>query len=168
MKGLACLRAFHKLVEDGAAERDRRPSTIGPGHVMVGGKRFGEGRMEPFTVIATALITGAAAGGTEAASMAVRDAYAALRDRLSGGGADSAALTVIEANEAAPGTNIVELETTLEQRGVLNDDEVRAAAEALLMRLPSDQIDHARRRIDVRDAQGVQVGDYNTQHNTFS
>lgn len=99
--------------------------------------------------------------------MAVRDAYVALRDRLSGGGADSAALTVIETNEAAPGSNIAELEATLERRGVLNDDEVRAA-EALLMRLPSDEIDHIRRQVDLRDAQGVQVGDHNTQHNTFS
>lgn len=121
--------------------------------------------MEPLTVITTALIAGAAAGGTEAASMAVRDAYTALRDRLSGG-ADSRTITVIEANEAAPGSNIAELETTLGERAT-REHELRADAETLLTLLPSDRVEHARGRIDLRHSQGVQIGDHGTQHNTF-
>lgn len=122
--------------------------------------------MDPLTVIITALIAGAAAGGTEAASMAVRDAYTALRDRLSGG-ADSGTITVIEANEAAPGSNIGELEETLSRHRSMEDRELQAAAQTLLSRLPSDRVDHARSRIDLRHARGVQIGDHSTQHNTF-
>jgi hypothetical protein len=121
--------------------------------------------MDPLTVITTALIAGAAAGGTEAASMAVRDAYTALRDRLSGD-ADSGTITVLEANEAAPGSNIGELETTLGERAA-RDQQLQAAAETLLARLPTERVEHARSKIDLRHARGVQVGDHNTQHNTF-
>ncbi|MFI9531645.1 hypothetical protein ACIG56_00235 [Nocardia fusca] len=113
------------------------------------------------TVITTALIAGAAAGGTEAASMAVRDAYTALRDRLRGG-ADARTITVIEANEASPGSNIGELETALGERAV-RDRELQEAAETMLTRLPSDRVDHARNRIVLSHAQGVQIGDHSTQ-----
>ncbi|WP_280243436.1 RIP homotypic interaction motif-containing protein [Nocardia abscessus] len=122
--------------------------------------------MDPLTIIVSALIAGAAAGGKDAASAAVRDAYTALRDRLTGGDADSGTITVIEANEAVPGGNIGELEARLGERAI-GDRELQAAAEALLLRLPSDRVDHARSRIDLSHAQGVQIGDHNTQHNAY-
>lgn len=123
--------------------------------------------MDPFTIITTALIAGAAAGGKDAASAAIRDAYSALRDRLTGGGDDSAAVAVIEANEATPGGNVGELEDTLRLHRWTGDDELRSVAETLLSQLPSDRVEDARRRIDLRHAQGIQIGDHGTQHNTF-
>ncbi|WP_280304273.1 hypothetical protein [Nocardia abscessus] len=122
--------------------------------------------MDPLTIIVSALIAGAAAGGKDAASAAVRDAYTALRVRLTGGDADSGTITVIEANEAVPGGNIGELEARLGERAI-GDRELQAAAEALLLRLPSDRVDHARSRIDLSHAQGVQIGDHDTQHNAY-
>ncbi|MGY1900824.1 RIP homotypic interaction motif-containing protein [Nocardia gipuzkoensis] len=119
--------------------------------------------MDPLTIIVSALIAGAAAGGKDAASAAVRDAYTALRERLTGGDADSGTITVIE---AVPGGNIGELEARLGER-TIGDRELQAAAEALLLRLPSDRVDHARSRIDLSHAQGVQIGDHNTQHNAY-
>ncbi|GAA5047765.1 RIP homotypic interaction motif-containing protein [Nocardia callitridis] len=120
--------------------------------------------MDILTIISTALIAGAAAGGKDAASAAVRDAYGALRDRLGGGNVGE----VVEANELAPGGNIGELETTLEQHLRASDTEqLRAAAETLLSRLPSDQVDQARNRVDLSHAKGVQIGNHNTQHNSF-
>lgn len=124
--------------------------------------------MDPLTIITTALIAGAAAGGRDAASTAVGDAYAALRDRLTSGSDDSGTVAVIEANEAAPGGNVGELEHTVGRRGAVDDDELRSAAEAVLSRLPSDRVDDARSRVDLRNAQGVQVGNHGTQHNTFT
>ncbi|WP_024799482.1 hypothetical protein [Nocardia sp. BMG51109] len=123
--------------------------------------------MDPLTVITTALIVGAAAGGQDAATAAVRDAYTALRDRLTGGGDDSGAVEVIEANEAAPGGNVAELEDALRHHRSVGDSELRSAAETLLSELPSDRVEAARARIDLRHAQGVQIGDHGTQHNTF-
>ncbi|WP_024805287.1 hypothetical protein [Nocardia sp. BMG51109] len=123
--------------------------------------------MDLLTTITTALVAGAAAGGQDAAAAAVRDAYTALRDRLTGGGDDSATAVVIEANEAAPGGNIGELEDALRLRGSADGNELRSAAETLLSRLPSDRVNHARTSIDLRHAQGVQIGDHGTQHNSF-
>ncbi|WP_024804168.1 hypothetical protein [Nocardia sp. BMG51109] len=123
--------------------------------------------MDPFTTIITALIAGAAAGGKDAASTTVRDAYSALHDRLTGGGDDSGAVAVIEANEAAPGGNVGELEDTLRLHRWIGDDELRSVAETIVSQLPSDRVEDARSRIDLRHAQGIQIGDHGTQHNIF-
>ncbi|WP_147403977.1 hypothetical protein [Nocardia panacis] len=114
--------------------------------------------MDPLSIIVTALIAGAAAGGRDAASAAVRDAYSTLRDRL---GADRAsnydAVAVIETNEAVPGSNVGELEAAVEHHRGVDEGELRAAAKTLLSLLPSDQVDHARSSIDLHHARRVQV-----------
>lgn len=120
--------------------------------------------MDPLTIIATALVAGAAAGGKDAASATVRDAYAALRDRISRHTDDSDAIAAVEANEAAPGSNAVDLQEALAAAGLNDDRELRAAAELLLTHLRPDG---TATRIDLRHAKGVQVGEQNTQTNTF-
>ncbi len=124
-------------------------------------------QVDPLTIITTALIAGAAAGGKDAASATVRDAYTALRDRLTGGGDNSGAVAVIEANEAVPGGNVGDLEDTLRLRRSAEDGELRSIAETLLSKVPPERVEQARSRIDLRHAQGVQIGDYSNQHNTF-
>ncbi|GAB2718190.1 hypothetical protein [Nocardia thraciensis] len=124
--------------------------------------------MDPFTVIATALVAGAAAGGQDAASAAVRDAYTAIRDRIRhGAAAPEAATATIEAMEAAPEADVSGIEEALTRAGVVDDDRLRTMANELLSLLPQDQVDRAANRIDLRGAQGVQLGNHNTQHNTF-
>ncbi|MEV4126934.1 hypothetical protein [Nocardia sp. NPDC049707] len=123
--------------------------------------------MDPITVIVTALIAGAAAGGQEAASAAVRDAYLAIRSRISRGGGDAEATVAIEANEAEPGGDVAAIEAAVTRALVVDDVELRAWAARLLAAVPSAHVDRAQSRIDLSYAKGVQVGDDNTQHNTF-
>ncbi|MFE9328372.1 hypothetical protein ACIHDR_46870 [Nocardia sp. NPDC052278] len=123
--------------------------------------------MDPLTIIVTALIAGAATGGRDAASAVVRDGYTAVRDRIFRGGADSETTAAIEANEAAPGSNVAEIEAALTRRRLVDDSELLSAAAELLARLPSDRVERAGSRIDLSHAQGVQIGDHTTQHNTF-
>ncbi|WP_033247444.1 RIP homotypic interaction motif-containing protein [Nocardia carnea] len=120
--------------------------------------------MDPMTIV-TALIAGAAAGGQEAASAAVRDAYLALRNRISGGGGDARA--AIEANEAAPGGDIAALDSVVRRSRVVDDAAQRESAERLLSVAPTEYVEYARGHINLSHSQGVQVGHYNTQHNTF-
>lgn len=124
--------------------------------------------MDPITVIVTALIAGAAAGGSDAAAAAVRDAYAAIRNRLSQAGRDAETTAAIEANEAAPGENVAAIEAAVTRTGLGSDQEAGAAASRLLANLSSDRIEQAKSLIDLSHAQGVQVGDHNTQNNTFN
>lgn len=123
--------------------------------------------MDPLTIIVTALIAGAAAGGKDAASAAVRDGYTAIRNRISQGGGDVEAIAAIEANEAAPGSNVAAIEAAVTRGRLVEDADFRALAAALVSGLSSDHLDHATSRIDLSHAKGVVVGDHNTQHNTF-
>jgi predicted negative regulator of RcsB-dependent stress response len=125
--------------------------------------------VDPFTVITTALIAGAAAGGQDAASATVRDVYQAIRRRISRSGDDSQARAALEANEATPGGNVAALEAAVISAVGGGDSELQALAAQLLKALPIAEIDRARHVIDLRHAQvAVQSGDNNTQNNTFN
>lgn len=124
--------------------------------------------MDPITLIVTALAAGAALGVKDTASSAVEDAYAGLkalvRKRL---GDRPDGELVLARYEQAPETWRAPLMAELDQAGAGNDSSLVAAAVAL-MRL----VDEAGQRagkyaVDVRGAQGVQIGDGNTQHNVF-
>lgn len=121
--------------------------------------------MDPMTIIVTALIAGAAAGGQDAVSAAVRDSYSALRSRIGG---NARVRATIQANEVTPGRNIPALEEALRDARATDDDVLLESAERLLDALPAGHLKIARCYIDARDAKGVQVGDRNTQHNTFN
>ncbi|MGY1942803.1 hypothetical protein [Nocardia asiatica] len=123
--------------------------------------------MDPFTVIVTALIAGAAAGGQEAASETVRDAYRAIRRRVGRSGADAQARAALEANETSPGSDVAALEAAVIRAGGVDDSQLRALAAQLLEALPTADTERARHHIDLRHAKGVQLGDNNTQNNTF-
>lgn len=123
--------------------------------------------MDPLTIITAALVAGAAAGGQDAASAAVRDAYTAVRDRIRRSVGEDLAESVLDTNESDPGSNIAELSETLTRHGIDENTTVGEAAAALLAALPADQVRDARARIDLREARGVQFGNYNTQHNSF-
>lgn len=124
--------------------------------------------MDPITLIVTALATGAALGITDTASSAVKDAYAGLkalvRKRL--GGRPDAEL-VLARHEEAPETWRAPLMAELDQAGADYDSGLVAAAEALMRLVDEAGARAGKYTVDVRGAQGVQIGDRNTQHNVF-
>jgi hypothetical protein len=111
-------------------------------------------------LIMTALATGAAAGLTDTATDAVKDGYAALKRSLRPwvrGDARQALDTDVIDGEV--------LEAELIDSGADTDDEVLAAAQRLLA--AADPANVGKYRVQVTDSKGVQVGDQNTQTNTF-
>jgi hypothetical protein len=124
--------------------------------------------MDPITLIVTALAAGAASGVTDAASSAVRDAYASLkalvRKRFAGRPAGELALAE---HESAPGTWREPLAAQLGLAGADRDADLVAAAQELMRLVDAAGSGAGKYTVDVRGAQGVQVGDHGTQHNIF-
>jgi hypothetical protein len=125
--------------------------------------------VDPVSVIATALAAGAAAGVQDTASAAVKDAYARLRGlvgRWLAGKPD--AEVVLGRHADAPQTWQAPLEALLADAEVARDPEVVEAAQALLALVDQAGARAGKYRVDLRGAQGVQVGDGNVQSNTFA
>jgi hypothetical protein len=119
-------------------------------------------------VILAALAAGAGAGTSDAAKAAVVDAYTGLRDalrqRLTG---PKPAQQVLDAVQSEPGTWQNELGPQLEQSGAAHDEEILAAARRVLALADPAGSSAGKYQIDAREAKGVQIGDYTTQHNDF-
>jgi hypothetical protein len=119
-------------------------------------------------IILAALAAGATAGVTNTASGAVQDAYTSLRDalrhRLRGG---TYAEQILD-EEADPEVLRARIGEDIVACGADKDDEILAAAQRLLALSDSAGTIGGRYVVDLREARGVQVGDYTTQHNTFS
>lgn len=124
--------------------------------------------MDPISLIVTALAAGAGQGFTETASAAVKDAYASLKARVKKrlGGGPSAEL-VLAKHEQAPETWQVPLMAELAESGAGDDRDLIAAAQALLELIDKAGGRAGKYTVDVRGAQGVQVGDHNRQDNVF-
>lgn len=125
--------------------------------------------MDPITLIITALAAGAASGFRETASAAVMDAYEGLkglvRKRLSGRrDGDLVLARHAEAPKAWEGPLAAELEAA----GADHDQNLVAAAQAMMKLVDAAGSRAGKYTVDVRGSQGVQIGDHNTQHNTFS
>lgn len=118
--------------------------------------------MDPVTLIVTALIAGAAAGGQEAATAAVRDAYTTIRNAVSRKSGATEALSAIESAEPVGTPQVAAIESVVAQSDAVNDIEVKSAAQQLLSLLPAKEIDKARFVFN-----GNQFGDGNTMNNSF-
>ena len=94
------------------------------------------------------ILAALAAGGGEVAKTAVMDAYTTLRDLLKRRLGDRP----LEASSEV-------LRGELIESGADRDEEILAAARRVL---------EATTTINVHDSKGVQIGDHNTQHNTFN
>jgi hypothetical protein len=120
-------------------------------------------------LILAALAAGAGTGASDAAKAAVLDAYTGLRDtirsRLAG---RHAARQMLDAAELEPDSWPIELAAWLEDSGAASDEEIIAAARRLLTLADPDGVAAGKYHVDAGEARGVQVGDHNTQHNTFS
>jgi hypothetical protein len=120
-------------------------------------------------LIVAALAAGAAAGITDTASSAIRDTYIGLKDllahRLTGHNQTRQAL---DAQETDPGVWQARLGDDLATSGAATDQRILAAARQVLDLLDPHGAESGKYQVDLREAKGVQVGDGNTQTNTFS
>jgi hypothetical protein len=125
--------------------------------------------VDPVTLIVAALAAGAAEGVSDTASGAVKDAYRALKSRIRAwfGGAPSRELVLVE-HEKSPETWQAPLVAALTETGAVGDPGVVEAAQRLMALLDAAGTLSGKYLVDLRGAQGVQVGDHNTQTNTFT
>jgi hypothetical protein len=125
-------------------------------------------RVDPVTLIVTALAAGAASALQDGAAEAVKDAYARLMTLVKRRfmGRPKAELVLAE-HEAAPQTWQAPLAAELSAVGADADLNLVAAAQALMSLVDEAGVRSGKYTVTVRDSQGVQVGDHNTQTNTF-
>jgi hypothetical protein len=125
--------------------------------------------MDPITLIVTALVAGAALGVQDTASAMVKDAYASLKalvkKRLGGG---PGAELVVAKHEQDPETWQAPLMAELAETEADRDRDLITAAQALLDLVGEVGGGAGKYTVDVRGAQGVQVGDHNRQGNVFN
>jgi hypothetical protein len=126
--------------------------------------------MDPVSLVIAALMAGAGAGVTSAASSVVTDAYAGfkalLRRRIASRQAGAEA--VVDRETADSRVWEAELVPVLEAAEVGRDEQLMAAAQQVLALVDPAGASAGKYLIDLREAKGVQVGDHNVQHNQFS
>jgi hypothetical protein len=124
--------------------------------------------MEPISLILAALLTGVAKGAGQSAANAVQDAYKGLRDalkrRLAGKPTAEAAVEQYTDDPEAWKGN---LEVHLKQAGADQDQAVLDAASSVMRLADPAGANAGKYNVNLAGAQGVQVGDANTQTNYF-
>lgn len=124
--------------------------------------------MEPVTMIVTALTAGMVAAMQDGVRATVKDGYTRLRDavrkRLAGRPEGELAL---ERHEDAPGQWDDALTAELAESGAADDESLIEAARELLRMVEEESAHSPRYNISITDSRGVQIGDGNTQNNTF-
>jgi hypothetical protein len=125
--------------------------------------------MDPVSLVMTALTSGAAQGLAESASDAVKSACSRLKQLVSAkfSGTRSAEVALAE-HAADPETWQTPLAKALTTSGAIDDEAVIKAAQQLMALLDPAGTEAGKYQIDLRGAQGVQVGDSNQQYNTFN
>jgi hypothetical protein len=122
--------------------------------------------MSAVEVITAALAAGAGAGMKDTMSAAVKDAYAGLKAlikrHLDGHGDE--VVQALDAEETVPEVWQARLGDALTKSGATADEQVVAAAQRLLQLTDPTGSAAGKYQVDLREANGVQVGD----HNTFS
>ena len=124
--------------------------------------------MDPVAVIVTALTAGAASALQDGASAAVKDRYAQLKSLVKKrfAGRPKGELVLAE-YEAAPQTWGAPLAAELSAAGAEGDVNLLAAAQALMSLIDEAGTRSGKYLVTVHDSQGLQVGDHNSQTNTF-
>jgi hypothetical protein len=128
--------------------------------------------MDPVTLIVTALAAGASAGSISAlqddVKEAIKSAYARLRGlarkRVTG---HQVAETALAQYEADPKIWEAPLTATLKQVGAGDDADLVAAAKALMELVDQAGARTGKYNVTIHGGQGIQIGDHNTQTNTF-
>ncbi|MEU4742839.1 hypothetical protein AB0G02_20570 [Actinosynnema sp. NPDC023658] len=131
--------------------------------------------MEFVEPVLLALTAGAAVGAGETASTAVQDAYRGLkiaagkvlRRKVADEGDELGTEAAVEERLAEPQVYRDELEAALAEADPDERAEVLTAARTLLELVDPQDVTTAKYQLELRDNQGVQVGDHNTQTNHF-
>jgi hypothetical protein len=125
--------------------------------------------LDPVTLILGALTSGAAQGVAESAADSVKDAYGKLKGLVARRFAGNKTAEVALAEHADdPGTWQAPLAKALTESGVCADPAIIDAARQLMALLDEAGTRAGKYNVDLRGAQGVQVGDGNQQVNLFS
>ena len=124
--------------------------------------------MDPVSLIVTALAAGAAAAVKDGAADAVKGAYGQLKTLVSRRfmGSPKAELVLAE-YETDPATWQAPLAAELTAASIGADPALVAAAQALMSLLDAAGTQSGKYTVTIEGSQGVQVGDHNTQTNTF-
>jgi hypothetical protein len=123
-------------------------------------------RVDPISLILGALAAGASSAMAEAASDSIKDAYRALtsavRKRFA---SHPRAEVALDGYLEDPDTWRAPLEKALTDTGADGDTELLEAARRLILAVPP--ADARTYSVDVRDSQGIQIGDHGRQSNVF-
>ncbi len=124
--------------------------------------------MDPVTLIVTALAAGAEAALQDGAKSVVKTAYARLRELAKKRFKDPAnGEYVLDKHAAAPQLWRAPLEGELVEAGAASDRDLVAAAGELMRMLDPRGSQAGTYTVSIPHAQGVQIGDGNTQTNYF-
>lgn len=125
--------------------------------------------LDPVSLIVAALAAGASEGTKTTVSEAVKDAYAGLKRLVKGRFVGRASGEVALAKyEEKPQLWAGALEAELAEVDAGRDRVVVEAAQRLMALVDAAGSQAGKYLVDVRGGQGVQVGDHNTQSNTFT
>ena len=124
--------------------------------------------MEPVFLVVTALRAGAVQSLKDEARASVKASYARLRQVVRKQlGENSVSVSVLHKYEQTPEAWVAPLQAELAEAGADSDPEVVAAAQELMALLDTPGTRAGKYVINVSGSQGVQIGDGNTQVNTF-
>jgi hypothetical protein len=124
--------------------------------------------VDAVSLIVAALAAGAASAAKDGVSEAVKEAYARLRNAVRGRLRDRPdGELVLARHETAPDTWRAPLAGELSAAGAGTDAGLVDAARALLDLVDAAGSRASKYHVTVTGSQGVQVGDHNTQANTF-
>jgi hypothetical protein len=124
--------------------------------------------MDPVTLIVTALAAGAASALQDDAKGAVKTALARLRGLVKKRFKDPAnGEYVLDKHASAPEIWRPALQQELTESGAGGDPDLVAAAQELMKLLDAQGTAGGKYAVTIQGSQGVQVGDHNTQVNTF-
>src|ERR1019366_2754843 len=132
---------------------------------LVRARVLGVAVLDPVTLILGALAAGAVKGVGETATTAVKDAYAGLKKLVAGrlAGRPTAEVALAE-HEQDPETWKAPLGKALTEADAATDPQVIEAAEGLMALVDPPRATAGKYAVDLRGAQGVQVGDHNEQY----
>ncbi len=123
--------------------------------------------MEPISLIVTALVAGATAAAKDTAGKAVKDAYEGLKTLIKRKfDGDSLAQAMVDAKPEEIKQAEGLLKGKISDAGVDKDQEILKVAQQIMKE--EDPQGASTGKYDLRGAKGIQIGDGNTQTNTFN
>jgi len=128
--------------------------------------------VDPVSLIVAALVAGAAAGAGEGVKETAKDVVVSLYGRLKAAvvgraAGDPAAEKMLERHAGNPQGYEIPVQDLVTESGASSDEQIVALARQLLEAADPAGAQVGRYNVKIEQGQGVQVGDHNTQHNTF-